>query len=51
MVAIGPKSQEVAGRIADPVALHSFMTDETVAAAVSRIRRSAVSATTRQISA
>jgi 5,10-methylenetetrahydromethanopterin reductase len=41
MVAIGPKSQEVAGRIADAVVLHTFMTDETVAAAVIRIRRSA----------
>jgi probable F420-dependent oxidoreductase len=41
MVAIGPKSQEVAGRIADAVVLHTFMTDETVAAAVARIRRSA----------
>jgi len=41
MVAIGPKSQEVAGRIADAVVLHTFMTDETVAAAVTRIRRSA----------
>ena len=41
MMAIGPKTQELAGRIADGVVLHTFFTDETLAAAVRRIRRSA----------
>ena len=41
MVAIGPKSQQLAGRIADAVVLHTYLTDEAVAASVARIRRSA----------
>ncbi len=41
MVAIGPKSMELAGRIADAVVLHTFMTDEAVARSVAAIRRSA----------
>jgi hypothetical protein len=41
MVAIGPKSAQLAGRIADAVVLHTFMTDETVARSVAAIRRAA----------
>ena len=41
MVAIGPKSVELAGRIADAVVLHTFMSDEAVARSVAAIRRSA----------
>lgn len=41
MVSIGPKSMELAGRIADAVVLHTFMSDEAVARSVAAIRRSA----------
>jgi probable F420-dependent oxidoreductase len=41
MMAIGPKSLELAGRVADGVVLHTFFTDETVARAVRTIRESA----------
>lgn len=41
MVSIGPKSMELAGRIADAVVLHTFMPDEAVARSVNAIRRSA----------
>lgn len=41
MVSIGPKSMELAGRIADAVVLHTYMSDEAVARSVSSIRRSA----------
>ena len=38
MMAIGPKSLELAGRVADGVVLHTFFTDETLARAVRTIR-------------
>lgn len=41
MVAIGPKSVQLAGQIADAVVLHTFMSDETVARSVASIRRAA----------
>ncbi|CAM2975305.1 TIGR03857 family LLM class F420-dependent oxidoreductase [Skermania piniformis] len=41
MVAIGPKSQALAGRIADAVVLHTYLTDEAVARAVAIIREAA----------
>jgi 5,10-methylenetetrahydromethanopterin reductase len=41
MMAIGPKSLELAGRVADGVVLHTFLTDETLARAVRTIRASA----------
>ena len=41
MMAIGPKSLELAGRVADGVVLHTFFTDETLARAVRTIRESA----------
>lgn len=41
MMAIGPRTQELAGRVADAVVLHTFFTDDTLAAAVRRIRTSA----------
>jgi 5,10-methylenetetrahydromethanopterin reductase len=41
MMAIGPKSLELAGRVADGVVLHTFLTDETLARAVRTIRDSA----------
>jgi 5,10-methylenetetrahydromethanopterin reductase len=41
MVSIGPKSMELAGRIADAVVLHTFMSDEAVARSVASVRRSA----------
>lgn len=41
MVSIGPKSMELAGRIADAVVLHTFMPDEAVARSVAAVRRSA----------
>ena len=41
MMAIGPRSLELAGRVADGVVLHTFMTDETVSRSVETIRRSA----------
>ncbi|MGO4256622.1 TIGR03857 family LLM class F420-dependent oxidoreductase [Marmoricola sp. RAF53] len=44
MVSIGPKSMALAGRIADAVVLHTFMTDEAVARSVAAVRRSAEAA-------
>jgi probable F420-dependent oxidoreductase len=41
MVSIGPKSMQLAGRIADAVVLHTFMSDEAVARSVTSVRRSA----------
>ena len=41
MMAIGPKSLELAGRLADGVVLHTFFTDETLARAVRTVRESA----------
>lgn len=41
MMAIGPKTQELAGRVADGVVLHTFFSDEATAGAVRRIRRAA----------
>ncbi len=41
MMAIGPKSLELAGRVADGVVLHTFFTDETLTRAVRTVRDSA----------
>lgn len=41
MMAIGAKSLELAGRVADGVVLHTFFTEETLARAVARVRTSA----------
>ena len=41
MMAIGDKSLDLAGRVADGVVLHTFFTDETLARAVTRIRTAA----------
>jgi 5,10-methylenetetrahydromethanopterin reductase len=41
LMAIGPKSLELAGRVADGVVLHTFLTDETLARAVRTVRESA----------
>lgn len=41
MVSIGPKSMALAGRIADAVVLHTYMSDEAVARSVETVRRSA----------
>ncbi|WP_435742254.1 TIGR03857 family LLM class F420-dependent oxidoreductase [Nocardioides sp. SYSU DS0663] len=41
MMAIGPRSLELAGRVADGVVLHTFLTDEALARAVATIRGSA----------
>ena len=41
MMAIGGKTLELAGRVADGVVLHTFLTDETLARSVATIRRSA----------
>jgi probable F420-dependent oxidoreductase len=41
MMAIGARSLELAGRIADGVVLHTFFTDETLARAVAAVRRAA----------
>jgi probable F420-dependent oxidoreductase len=41
MMAIGPHSLELAGRVADGVVLHTFLTDETLVRAVRTIRASA----------
>lgn len=38
MVAMGPRTLECAGRIADGVVLHTFMTDEAVARSVDAVR-------------
>lgn len=41
MMAIGDRTLELAGRIADGVVLHTFLTDETLARAVETVRTSA----------
>ena len=41
LTAIGDRTLELAGRIADGVVLHTFLTDETLARAVGHIRRGA----------
>ena len=41
MMAIGDRSLRLAGRVADGVVLHTFMTDETVARSVATVRRAA----------
>lgn len=41
MMAIGQRSLELAGRVADGVVLHTFLSDETLARSVATIRRSA----------
>lgn len=41
MMAIGDRSLDLAGRVADGVVLHTFLTDETLARAVARIRAAA----------
>lgn len=41
MMAIGDKSLDLAGRVADAVVLHTFLTDEALARMVTRVRRSA----------
>lgn len=44
MMAIGDKSLELAGRVADGVVLHTFLTDETLARSVRVVRESAAAA-------
>ncbi|HSV41355.1 MAG TPA: TIGR03857 family LLM class F420-dependent oxidoreductase [Nocardioidaceae bacterium] len=41
MMAIGGRTLELAGRVADAVVLHTFFTDETLARSVATIRRAA----------
>ncbi|NPC97406.1 TIGR03857 family LLM class F420-dependent oxidoreductase [Nocardioides sp. zg-DK7169] len=41
MTAIGPTSLALAGRVADGVVLHTFLTDETLARSVATVRRAA----------
>jgi 5,10-methylenetetrahydromethanopterin reductase len=41
MMAIGEKSLELAGRVADGVVLHTFFTDETLARSVATVRKAA----------
>lgn len=41
LMAIGPKTLELAGRVADGVVLHTFFSDETLARAVQTVRTSA----------
>ncbi|MBA2955841.1 TIGR03857 family LLM class F420-dependent oxidoreductase [Nocardioides sp. MAH-18] len=41
MMAIGRRSLELAGRVADGVVLHTFLSDETLARSVATIRRAA----------
>ncbi len=41
MMAIGGRTLDLAGRVADGVVLHTFLTDETLAGSVRRIRESA----------
>ncbi len=41
LMAIGDRSLELAGRVADAVVLHTFLTDETLARSVSVVRRAA----------
>ncbi len=44
MMAIGDRSLDLAGRVADGVVLHTFLTDEALARSVERIRTAAVDA-------
>ncbi|MDO9495613.1 MAG: TIGR03857 family LLM class F420-dependent oxidoreductase [Nocardioides sp.] len=44
MMAIGDRSLELAGRVADGVVLHTFLGDETLARSVARIREAAAGA-------
>jgi len=44
MMAIGDRSLELAGRVADGVVLHTFLGDETLARSVTRIREAAAAA-------
>lgn len=44
MTAIGDKSLQLAGRVADGVVLHTFFTDETLARAAATVRKSAADA-------
>jgi alkanesulfonate monooxygenase SsuD/methylene tetrahydromethanopterin reductase-like flavin-dependent oxidoreductase (luciferase family) len=44
MMAIGDRSLELAGRVADGVVLHTFLTDETLARSVGVIRNAAAEA-------
>ena len=44
MTAIGGRTLELAGRVADGVVLHTFLTDETLARSVERIRNAAADA-------
>ncbi len=44
MMAIGQRTLELAGRVADGVVLHTFFTDETLARAVATVRASAEAA-------
>jgi 5,10-methylenetetrahydromethanopterin reductase len=41
LMAIGDRSLELAGRVADAVVLHTFLTDETLARSVGVVRRAA----------
>jgi len=44
MTAIGPRTLELAGRLADGVVLHTFLTDETLARSVATVRAAAEAA-------
>ena len=44
MMAIGDRSLELAGRVADGVVLHTFLTDETLARSVGVVRKAAADA-------
>ena len=44
MMAIGDRSLELAGRVADGVVLHTFLGDETLARSVTRVREAAAAA-------
>ncbi|MDO5504146.1 MAG: TIGR03857 family LLM class F420-dependent oxidoreductase, partial [Actinomycetia bacterium] len=41
MMAVGPRTLELAGKVADAVVLHTFMTDETLERSVGIVRRAA----------
>ena len=47
MTAIGARTLELAGRLADGVVLHTFLTDETLARSVATVRRAAAEAAGR----
>jgi probable F420-dependent oxidoreductase len=44
MTAIGDRTLELAGRVADGVVLHTFLTDETLARSVTKVRQAAADA-------